>query len=92
MDDPSVTYTSEQGIEIFFTWVTLIVGSGMLFGSIWWLNFVEANIYRLAIITVSATLFTFWAWLAAGNKPFEVMAACAAYMAVLMIFRQLDEA
>lgn len=61
----------------------------MTFGSIWWLNFVNDNVHRLAIITASATLFTTWAWLAAGNRPFEILAAFAAYMAVLMIYRQL---
>ncbi|KAI6908734.1 hypothetical protein D0869_12094 [Hortaea werneckii] len=89
VDDPSNNYTSGTGVENFATIVILFVGLGMTFGSIWWLNFVNDNVHRLAIITASATLFTTWAWLAAGNRPFEILAAFAAYMAVLMIYRQL---
>ncbi|KAK5128244.1 hypothetical protein LTR85_002911 [Meristemomyces frigidus] len=89
IDLPSVTYTSEQGLETCATFSILIVGLCMSFGSIWWLNDVTNNVHRLAIITGSASLFTFWSWLAAGNRPFEILAAFAAYMAVLMIYRQL---
>ncbi|GAB1729277.1 hypothetical protein NU195Hw_Modified_141t1 [Hortaea werneckii] len=89
IDDPSNNYTSGTGVEVFATILILFVGLGMTFGSIWWLNFVNDNVHRLAIITASATLFTTWAWLAAGNRPFEILAAFAAYMAVLMIYRQL---
>ncbi|KAI6863355.1 hypothetical protein KC323_g5086 [Hortaea werneckii] len=89
IDDPSNNYTSGTGVEVFATILILFVGLGMTFGSIWWLNFVNDNVHRLAIITASATLFTTWAWLAAGNRPFEILAAFAAYMAVLMIYRQI---
>ncbi|KAI6849100.1 hypothetical protein KC332_g5927 [Hortaea werneckii] len=89
IDDPSNNYTSGTGVEVFATILILFVGLGMTFGSIWWLNFVNDNVHRLATITASATLFTTWAWLAAGNRPFEILAAFAAYMAVLMIYRQL---
>lgn len=90
VDSPQTKYTSEQGLETFATWSIIVVGLGMSFGSIWWLNYVKENVHRLAIITVSATLFTIWSWLAAGNRPFEILAAFAAYMAVLMIYRQLS--
>lgn len=62
----------------------------MLFASVWGLNYVTDNAKRLGIITGSVFAFTAWAWLAAGNKPFEILTAVAGYTAVLMIYRQLQ--
>lgn len=90
VESPSTIYTSNTGLETLAAFVSLVVGLGMTFGSIWWLNFVDSTVYRLAIITASGTLLTLIAWAAAGNKPFEILAAFAAYMAVLMIYRQVE--
>ncbi|TKA72458.1 hypothetical protein B0A55_06891 [Friedmanniomyces simplex] len=90
IDSPYTRYTSEHGMETAISIITLVVGLGMLFASVWWLNFVEENKHRLGIITGSVSLFTVWSWLAAGNKPFEILAAVAGYTAVLMIYRQLS--
>lgn len=81
--------TSNIGLETVATFVALFVGLGMTFGSIWLLNAVSDTVYRLAIITVSGSIMTLIAWLAAGNRPFDIMASFAAYMAVLMIYRQV---
>ena len=80
VDLPEVIYASATGLETFATVSILIAGLVLCFGSIWWLNFVVNNVYRLAIITTSASLFTIWAWIAAGNRPFEILAAFAAYV------------
>lgn len=87
----STTLTSNTGLEAMATILTLFVGLGMTFGSIWWLNSVEGTTGRLAIITGSGSAMALIAWVAAGNRPFEILATFAAYMAVLMIYRQIGE-
>jgi hypothetical protein len=89
-DDKSTTYTSNTGLEVLATFIAIFVGLAMTFGSIWALNAVSNTTYRLAIITVSGGIMTFITWLAAGNRPFEILATFAAYMAVLMIYRQIS--
>lgn len=86
----STTYVSQTGLEILAALICLSIGLLMTFGSIWGLNFVNNRIHQLAVITGSGTLLTAVAWLAAGNRPFEILATFAAYMAVLMIFLQID--
>lgn len=90
IDSDATTYVSNTGLERFATFICLFVGLAMTFGSIWWLNFVSDSIIRLAIITVSGSIITIVAWFAAGNRPFEILATFAAYMAVLMIYLQID--
>lgn len=90
IESGSTTYVSQTGLEILAALICLSIGLLMTFGSIWGLNFVNNRIHQLAIITGSGTLITAVAWLAAGNRPFEILAAFAAYMAVLMIFLQID--
>jgi hypothetical protein len=87
--DKSTTYTSNTGLEYLATFVALSIGLAMTFGSIWALNAVHNTVHRLAIITASGGIMTLITWLAAGNRPFEILAAFAAYMAVLMIYRQI---
>lgn len=77
-------------LEVMATMLVLAVGLSMAFASIWWLNFVEDKVYRLAIITASGTIMSLIAWVAAGNRPFEILATFAAYMAVLMIYQQIS--
>jgi hypothetical protein len=85
----STRYTSEKGLDRFTTTVIIAVGLGLLYGPMWWLNFISNDSCRLAIITGFVTMFTVLIWAAAGNqRPFEVLAAAAAYAAVLMVFMQ----
>jgi hypothetical protein len=86
----STTYTSTRGLEVLAAMLSLTVGLSMTFASIWWLNFVDDKVFRLAIITASGTLMCLITWAAAGNRPFEILAAFAAYMAVLMIYQQIS--
>jgi len=85
----STTYTINRGIDVLAAMLCLTVGLSMTFASIWWLNFVGNKVYRLAIITASGTIMSLIAWVAAGNRPFEILATFAAYMAVLMIYQQI---
>jgi len=85
----STTYTSTRGLEVLAAMLSLTVGLSMTFASIWWLNFVDDKVYRLAIITASGAVMSLITWVAAGNRPFEILATFAAYMAVLMIYQQI---
>jgi hypothetical protein len=85
----STTYTSTRGLEVLAAMLSLTVGLSMTFASIWWLNFVDDKVYRLAIITASGAVMSLITWAAAGNRPFEILATFAAYMAVLMIYQQI---
>jgi hypothetical protein len=87
--EKSTTYISNKGLEAMAAFIAISIGLGMTFGSIWALNAVSNTVHRLAIITASGGLMTLIAWLAAGNRPFEILATFAAYMAVLMIYRQI---
>jgi hypothetical protein len=83
------TYTSNKGLNVLAAMLCLTVGLSMTFASIWWLNFVQNKVYSLAIITASGTIMSLITWAAAGNRPFEILATFAAYMAVLMIYQQI---
>jgi hypothetical protein len=87
----STTYRSNRGLEVFAAMICLTVGLSMTFASIWTLNFVSNKVYSLAIITVSGTIMSLITWAAAGNRPFEILATFAAYMAVLMIYQQIGQ-
>jgi hypothetical protein len=89
-DQRSITHTSPFMLEILASFLVLTVALSMAFASIWLLNFVSSKVYRLAVITASGTLMTLIAWAAAGNKPVEILATFAAYMAVLMIYQQIN--
>lgn len=89
IDDDLTRYNSTTGLEVLAAMLCLTIGLSMTFASIWWLNFVHNKVYSLAIITASGTLMSLITWAAAGNRPFEILAAFAAYMAVLMIYQQI---
>ncbi|KAF2723048.1 hypothetical protein K431DRAFT_283210 [Polychaeton citri CBS 116435] len=86
--EPGLSYFSNTGLDIFASIFVLVAGLALLFGPMWWLNFVQDDVKRLWIITGFVTAFTSWLWCAAGPRPFEILAATAAYAAVLMVFMQ----
>lgn len=88
---PLSKYTSEAGLDQFTNFSILIVGLGLLFAPMWILNYLVDDERRLGVITGFVTAFTFLTWSAAGQRPFEVMAATAAYAAVLMVYQQQDQ-
>lgn len=83
-------YASDAALEEFSTGTIIFLGLAMLLGPMWSLEFVSNSKYRLTIITVSLALFMFFLSLASVNRPFEVVAASAAYAAVLMVFMQIE--
>ena len=65
----------------------------MLVGPLWWLQHISAQNnteYRLAVITGFLVLFTILLSILTVARPFEVLAATAAYAAVLMVFMQIS--
>ncbi|KAK5173135.1 uncharacterized protein LTR77_003257 [Saxophila tyrrhenica] len=83
-----IIYTSEKGLDLFTNMLVLVLGLLLLFAPMWWLNFVVNDVHRLAVITSFVAAFTGVVWAAAGQRPFEILAATAAYAAVLMVFLQ----
>ena len=81
-------YTSKTGLDRFTNTLILVLGLALLFGPTWWLDAVTNDDHRLAIITSFIGFITFVVWAAAGQRPFEILAATAAYAAVLMVFLQ----
>ncbi|KAK5118099.1 hypothetical protein LTR62_004145 [Meristemomyces frigidus] len=83
-------YWSDTAIATMSTFIVIFFGLGLLFGPIWWLNYVDHHWKQLLIVTGFSTLFTICLWASTGNRPFDILAAVAAYTAVLMIYRQLN--
>lgn len=66
-------------MEAFSDSFIILTGLLMLYGPMWWLNWVRNDTYRLAIITTFVGLFAIGLRLISGAaKPFEVLAATAA--------------
>jgi hypothetical protein len=76
--------------ERFTTLGIIFTGLVMLLAPMWWLECVEDRTSRLKIITGFVVVFILAMTMATINKPFEVVAATAAYAAVLMVFMQID--
>ncbi len=62
----------------------------MIVGPLWWLQNLAAQKARLAVITGFLVVFTFLLSILTVARPFEVLAATAAYGAVLMVFMQIS--
>ena len=75
--------------------VIIALGLAMLIGPLWWLNYLAIQAPdlapRLAVITGFIALFALLIGLFTVANPFEVLAATAAYSAVLMVFMQLGQ-
>ncbi|KAL9076301.1 MAG: hypothetical protein Q9161_001017 [Pseudevernia consocians] len=89
----TTVYNKESVIDKAVTFVTMVIGVAMLVGPLWWLqhlsthNNLEA---RLAVITGFLVFFTLLLSILTVAQPFEVLAATAAYGAVLMVFMQIS--
>lgn len=76
---PSTQYWSYKGMEAFSDSIIILAGLLMLYGPLWWLNWVSDDTKRLGIITGFVGLFAIGLRLISGAaKPFEVLAATAA--------------
>lgn len=89
-DQKTTFLHDEERAEVFFTRLTIVAGLLMLIGPIWILEFVAGPLQRLGVITAFILLFLFLVSFATTARPFESLAAAAAYSAVLMVFLQVE--
>jgi hypothetical protein len=90
--DGSTIYFSERKVEGLGNIIVVSLGLIMLYVPMWWLNVVVDDSKRLAIITVFVFLFAIGLRIVGSGRPFETLAATAAYAAVLMMFMQKQPA
>ncbi|KAI0125318.1 hypothetical protein BJ170DRAFT_727234 [Xylariales sp. AK1849] len=76
-------------VDVMVFGFIISLGLLLLLGPMWALQFVTDNVKQLTIITVFILIFTALLSSATVAKPFEVLAATAAYAAVLMVFLQM---
>jgi hypothetical protein len=81
-------YSSNSRFDLLMNLGTIGGGLVMLLAPLWWLNYISSNTSKLAVITGFICLFTVSMLITIPNKSFEVVAATAAYAAVLMVFMQ----
>lgn len=86
---PCTQYSSNDKFDAVIAAIIIVVGLGMLLGPLWWLEFVDNSDKRLGVITGFCCVFALLMTMATINRPFEVVAATAAYAAVLMVFMQI---
>ena len=85
----STVYSKDELVNKIVTFLTIVLGLGMLIGPLWWLQNISNNEKRLGVITGFLFIFTGLLSILTVAKPFEVLAATAAYGALLMVFMQL---
>jgi hypothetical protein len=90
IDSDTTVYSSDEKFECFTTRSIILAGLIALLAPMWWLEFVSSSNARLGIITGFICVFISIMSVATTNRPFEVVAATAAYAAVLMVFMQID--
>ncbi|KAG4436525.1 hypothetical protein IFR05_007999 [Cadophora sp. M221] len=88
-DQDVITYTSDKRIDRFVTVLIVGIGTVMLLAPMWILQALDRSVLKLAVITVFVVVFLGLVSYATVAKPFETLAATAAYSAVLMVFLQL---
>ena len=85
----TTVYSKDSLVDRIVTFITMFLGLGMLIGPLWWLQNLSESKKRLEVITGFLFVFTVLLSILTVAKPFEVLAATAAYGALLMVFMQL---
>lgn len=88
-DQDVITYTDDKRIDRFVTIVIVGVGTVMLLAPMWILQALQSNGLKLGVITVFVVVFLGLVSYATVAKPFETLAATAAW--VLLILRNGKE-
>ncbi|TVY33883.1 hypothetical protein LOCC1_G008063, partial [Lachnellula occidentalis] len=88
-DKDLILSISDKRIDRFITFLILGIGTAMLIAPIWILEVMTRPIRKLVVITVFIVAFLAMLSAVTMAKPFETLAATAAYSAVLMVFLQL---
>ena len=86
----TISYSSNSRLDLFTNVSIITAGLVMLLAPLWWLEFVDNSKIKLAVMTGFICVFVGLMSTATVNKPFEIVAATAAYAAVLMVFMQVD--
>lgn len=84
-----IVYRSSTGKATTTSIIIVVIGLGMLFGPLWWLNWTSDPPKRLGAITGFTIVFTALLMGQILSRPFEVMVGIVAYAAVLMVFMQI---
>lgn len=88
--DPEATaYWDDKKVESCARSVIITTGLVMLIAPQWWLLFVQDRRIQLGIITGFIIIFLVLVATVTGARPFESLAATAAYAAVLTVFMQV---
>jgi hypothetical protein len=82
----SLIYISHAKIDTFVTIVTVVFAAAFLYGSIWSLFYVRAPATTLGLLTMWTVLFAVVVASITNARRSEIFSACAAYVAVLVIF------
>jgi len=76
-DQDLITYTSDERIDSFATFIVVSFGLGMILAPIWILSFVDPKVVKLGIITVFIVVFLGMVSYATTSSPGESLAATA---------------
>ncbi len=82
-DDKYVHYISDKKIDMFITAFIMSLGLVMLIAPLWVLAFLGGIVQRLSVISAFIVLFVALVSVATVAKPFESLAAAAAYVVSL---------
>ena len=88
IQSPLTSYFSDTGFDNMVCALTVLFGLGFIVAPMWWLHYVEDLQNTLGIITAFVGVFSFWLWVAAGPRQFEILLGSAAYAAVLYVYLQ----
>ncbi|KAH7122524.1 hypothetical protein B0J11DRAFT_409503, partial [Dendryphion nanum] len=81
-------FTSDARVDGFVAWTITVLGMAMLIAPLWVLAITPGMMKRLGVITGFVVLFITLVTGTTSARPFESLAAAAAYSAVLVVFLQ----
>jgi hypothetical protein len=87
----TVHYSSDARIDRYIGVTITVLGMGMLIAPLWVLAYTGAMWKRLCVITGFIVLFLCLVAFTTVARPFESLAASAAYAAVLVVFLQIGD-
>ncbi|KAL1604125.1 hypothetical protein SLS60_005718 [Paraconiothyrium brasiliense] len=85
----ATVYSSNSRFDLITNTSITLGGLIMLLAPLWWLESVDKDAKKLGIMTGFICVFVGLMSTATVNRPGEVVAATAAYAAVLMVFMQV---
>ena len=88
----TTTYASDRGMDLRTSILIVFIGLGMLLGPMWALELTHGAHKKLTIISLFVVVFAILLFgsTASATRGFEVLAATAAYAAVLAVFLQIN--